>query len=88
MMKRLRHEVGCYDEIIDFVQNGFPKDLEHEYKRLFERYSNFELKYVTYVPILALFPGASNVFKRNLGASIRCSPSTHVADYVISFSDQ
>ncbi|KAI9713539.1 MAG: hypothetical protein M1820_000921 [Bogoriella megaspora] len=49
MIKRLQHEVGSFDEIIEFVQNGIPEDLEHEYKRIFERYSKFKLKYVTQV---------------------------------------
>jgi hypothetical protein len=46
MIKRLRNEVGCFDEIVEFIERGLPEDLEQEYLRTYQEYSKAQLKYV------------------------------------------
>lgn len=50
MIKTLKDEVACFDDMEQFIQDGLPKDLDEYYKRIFSRYEVKERDLARHAP--------------------------------------
>lgn len=50
MIKTLKEEVACFDDMEQFIKDGLPKDLNEYYKRIFSRYEVKERDLARYAP--------------------------------------
>lgn len=57
MIKTLKEEVACFDDMEQFIKDGLPKDLNEYYKRIFSRYEMKERDLARYAPSARSIPG-------------------------------